>query len=246
MPENHRLVVYCLLKPAHAAALEDVRAYYRGVDPRVEVIVDRRIGQRRRALTEVNRPERRAGTDRRRFIVARQLKPLPADLAARAGEVRWTQRMLPVSAATEAMGTDEVLEAVRRGNPEAPTELYWRSYERMRSRLVVLLGADAAADRAVVLAFGRVLDALDDPARELEPFDQLLYDQVDAPADGAPQHRDGDADQAADGGLAVLDPPLDEPVAIVDADPHWAAEARGERDRILGLISDHLVALEHV
>src|SRR4051794_40916841 len=120
MPEDHHLVVYCLLEPAAAAALEDVRAHYRDTDARVEVKIDRRVGQRRRAPVTEPRAENRTGADRRRFAVPRMLKPLPDGLAARAGKVRWMQRMMPVGPATDALETDQVVEAVRRGDPEAP------------------------------------------------------------------------------------------------------------------------------
>jgi hypothetical protein len=77
MVDPSRLVIYCLLRPAGADALDDVRAHYRSADPRVRVLIDRRTGQRRRGEGDPprTRPERRGGTDRRRFIVPRRLAP---------------------------------------------------------------------------------------------------------------------------------------------------------------------------
>ena len=245
MAAEHRLVLYCLLLPAAEGVLEEVRAHYAATDPRVEVIIDRRKGQRRSAVPQDARPERRGVADRRRFTVARRLAPLPEPLAARAGHVRWIQRTVPVSEATEAMTNDEVVAAVRRGNPEAPTELYWRFYQRMHSRLCVLLGNPHEADGVVVTAFGRLLDVLDDRERDHEDFEQLLYEQVDAAAAAVLEGRDGEDDVPV-GGLAVTDPDLDEAVRLGEWDPDWPARARAEGDRIAALAADHVAAIEHV
>jgi GrpB-like predicted nucleotidyltransferase (UPF0157 family) len=246
MPEDRRSVIYCLLAREAAGALADVRAHYRHTDLRVEVLVDHRSAQRRSAEPPADhRPDRRGGTDRRRFTVPRRLPPLPPDLAERTGPVHWVQRMMPVGAATEALSPDDVVAAVRAGDAEAPTELYWRFYERVHSRLAVLLGDAAEADTTVVSAFGRILDALDDPARALEPFDLLLYEQVEATADEILTRR-GRPEELPDGGLGVRDPDLDEAVRLRDADEHRAPQARTERDRVIDTIGEHAIAVEHV
>jgi GrpB-like predicted nucleotidyltransferase (UPF0157 family) len=245
--ELKRLVLCCLIPKAGAEALEDVRAHYRDADPRVQVVVERRVRQRRGSpLAEApQRPDRRAGTDRRRFVVPRRLPALPLDLQARTGPVSWIQRLLPVGAATEALSHEDVVAAVRAGDPEAPTELYWRYYERVHSRLCVLLGDAAEADATIVRTFGRVLDALDNPKRAREAFDLLLYDEVEATASEVLQRR-GSPNELPDGGLGLLDPELDEAVRVRDADPHWAPLARTERDRLLELLTGSVVAIEHV
>jgi GrpB-like predicted nucleotidyltransferase (UPF0157 family) len=247
MVDPSRLVIYCLLRPAGADALDDVRAHYRSADPRVRVLIDRRTGQRRRGEGDPprTRPERRGGTDRRRFIVPRRLAPLPEELIERTGPVSWMQRLLPVGAATEALDHEHVIEAVRAGDPEAPTELYWRYYERMHSRLSVLLGDERDADATIVRAFGHVLDALDDPERRLEPFELLLYDEVDKVATEVLVRR-GSPSELPAAGLEIEDSDLDEAVRVVDADLHWPARARSERDRLLELLADVVVAIEHV
>jgi GrpB-like predicted nucleotidyltransferase (UPF0157 family) len=247
VPHDVKPVLYCLLTPGSADALEAVRAHYAVADPRVWAIVDRRMAQRRRGpLSEAPRgPERRGAADRRRFVVPRRMAPLPAELAASAGEVRWIQRLMPVTPATEAMTNEQVVEAVRTGSTEAPTELYWRYYERVRSRLVVLLGSGPDTDPAVVVAFGTVLDALDGSGRMQEPFDQLLYDLVDAAAEDVLAGREVLRDPSADG-IAVRDPALDEPVRVVEPDGNWAKRARDERERLLDALGDHVVTIEHV
>ena len=245
MAHDPRLVVYCLLPVAGAAALDDVRAHYADAGVRVEVVVDRRMRERRRAADEPAAPDRRAGTDRRRFAVPRTLAPLPRELAERTGRVRWIQRLLPVGAATERLTAAEVVRAVRTGDAEAPTELYWRCYERMRSRLLVLLKDPREADGAVVRAFGRLLDALEEELRADTPFEELLYEQVDAVAAEVVARRAGTFD-LPDGGLAVQDPELDEAVRVLDPDPVWPVRARAEQDRLLRLVGDEVIAMEHV
>ena len=244
--ESTRLVLYCLLPPSAAEALEDVRAHYRVIDPRVEVVVDRRIAQRRAGTAPPpKRPDRRAGTDRRRFVVPRELPTLPPGLRDRAGAVRWIQRLLPVGDATEALSREQVIAAVRAGDPEAPTELYWRYYERLHSRLSVLLGDAAEADATIVRAFGRILDALDDPRLDSEPFDRLLYDCVDTVGAEVLRRR-GSPNELPHGGLALLDPELDEAVRVREPDIHWGPRARSERDRLLEVLAGIVVAIEHV
>jgi GrpB-like predicted nucleotidyltransferase (UPF0157 family) len=242
-----RLVIYCVLPVGAEAQRDAVRAHYAELDPRVEVIVERRQRQRRRTpLTDAPKgPDRRAGTDRRRFIVPRTLDPLPADLVERAGQVHWFQRMLPVGEATEILTNEAVIDAVRAGDPEAPTELYWRYYERMHSRLSVLLGDAKDADLVIAKAFGRLLDALDDPALAREPFDAVLYDQIDAVAHEALKRR-GSPNELPENGLGLTDPELDEAVRISEFDVHWAPRARGERDRLLELLGEAVVGIEHV
>jgi GrpB-like predicted nucleotidyltransferase (UPF0157 family) len=239
-----RRVVYCLVPPGGADALDDVRAHYAGADVRVEVVVDRRVRERRTEPAPAL-PDRRAGNDRRRFTVPRHLAPLPPELAERTGRVRWIQRLLPVGAATERLSVEEVVDAVRSGDAEAPTELYWRCYERMRSRLLVLLKDPREADGAVVRAFGRVLDGLDDSVRSDLAFEDLLYDEVDAVAADVVARRAGTL-HLPDGGLAVQDPELDEAVRVVDHDPVWPIRARAERERVLGLAGEELIAVEHI
>src|SRR5918998_5248210 len=99
MPPQDRPVLFCLVSPAAAEALDDVTAHYAGTDPRVRVVMERRGAQRRRTGERpAMGPDRRAGTDRRRFFVARTLPSLPPALAERTGPVRWLQRLVAVGA----------------------------------------------------------------------------------------------------------------------------------------------------
>src|SRR5688500_12836887 len=125
-----RLVIYCLVPREDEDLADALREHYAD-DERVQVIVDRRTGRDRREEREDDPSfNRRQGLDRRRGVVPRKLRALPPELYARADRVRWVQRMLPIGVGTESLGFDEVLARVREHDPEAPTELYWRVYER--------------------------------------------------------------------------------------------------------------------
>jgi GrpB-like predicted nucleotidyltransferase (UPF0157 family) len=192
-------------------------------------------------------------------VLPRTLPALPPALAERAAEVRWVQRMLPVSAGMERLETEAILSRLRWGDAEAPTELFWRYYERVRSRLCVVLGTPDAADDAVVTAFGRVLDAMDDGEHAGKPFEALLYQQVDSmrvprpdddgdePAEdgAAPGPRARDA-RASVTGLRISGAELDEPVYVTARDPGWAGRARSERERLLRRLPGSVQAIEHI
>ena len=243
---DQRLIVYCLLPvgtdPAVAKAL---RKHYVDLDPRVEVVIDRRIGQRRKTLSAPPGLERRESRDRRRFVVPRALTALPPDLAAKVADARWVQRMLPVDDALQRMDNDDVAAAVRAGDPSAPTELYWRWYERLHSRLCVLLGDAEQADATIVTAFGRILDALENPALAEFDSESIIYAQVDACANDVLESRSPGPGIPL-GGLGVADLDLDEAVVVREPDEHWSARARSERDRLLRAVGEEVVAIEHV
>jgi GrpB-like predicted nucleotidyltransferase (UPF0157 family) len=245
MLADHQVLI-CLLKPANAGALDELRRHYALTDPRVTAIVDRRVGQRRRVEPPpAHVGERRTGRDRRRFAVPRHLASLPEELASRTGPVTWIQRMPPVNADTGALDFGDVVNAVRAGDPVAATELYWRCFQRVHSRLSVLLGNAQEADAVMGRAFGRVLDALDDPEKASDEFDALLYEQVDAVAEEQLAGRTND-DDVPGIGLGIEDPELDEAVRLVDADPLWVSRARTECDRLAQLLGDEVIALEHI
>lgn len=243
---SNGLVIYCLVPVADEDLVEPLRAHY-ARDPRVHVILDRRTGvDRRTERAEIPTFDRRTGVDRRRGVVPRTLGKPPPALRGRSGSLRWVQRMVPVhSDGTEQLELEEVVGRVRSHDPEAPTELYWRVHERLQSRLLQLLGDSTAADAAVVIAYGRILDALDDPERESVNFESLIYDEVEelhrtlVPASAGAEHQVGP-------GLRLVDPALDERVELRPADPGWGGIARAERDRLLRLLGHGVDRIEHV
>jgi GrpB-like predicted nucleotidyltransferase (UPF0157 family) len=49
-----------------------------------------------------------------------------------------------------------------------------------------------------------------------------------------------------EGGLAVLDPGLHEPIAVAEAMPHWPRQAAADREQLLDALGDHVIEIEHV
>jgi len=246
-------VIYCLV-PADEARrlLGPLRRHFAG-DPRVQVIVDRRVRERRKLpgpdLPPPDQLDRRAGADRRRPVLPRSLAPPPDRLADEARRVRYVQRMLPLGEGLEREDLAAVVAAARAGEPGAPTELYWRLYERVHSRLSVVIGDIVEADTHVAGAFGRILDAIEDPANARTPLDDLLYPAIDAGLSARDRAVTAESEApavAAGRSLAVIDPDIDEPVSVQDRDPRWFGRAMGERDRILRLAGDQLEAIEHI
>lgn len=247
-----RLVIYCLVpERLKDDLLGELGAHYAG-DDRVHVIVERRHGERRAAArgglpsrsAEEEREDRRTGRDRRRPVLPRWFDQLPPELARRAKGVRFVQRMLPVSGSLTGAELDEIVAEVRAGNPEAPTELYWRVYERVHSRLCVLLGDVESADRSAPVAFGRILDALELDARGERAFDELFYGALDDAFTAEPAVKEDEPDEAPS--LAITDPTLDERVEIKERDPRWFQRGLTERDQILRLAGAHVIAAEHI
>jgi hypothetical protein len=169
MPSG-RLVIYCLVPREATGVASELRRHYRE-DPRIEVIVERRLGERADGAPE---------TERRRQVVPRNAAPLPEALAARTQGVRWVQRMVPVSGELLDLETAGLVARHRDGDPGAAAELYWRSFERLHSRLSVLTGSAERADELAPEAFGRVLDGVEDPSSTDDSFETILYRQVDA------------------------------------------------------------------
>lgn len=248
------MVIFCLVPEALEERLfKPLRDHYAD-DDRVRVIIDRRNGDRRAGpaitLPLTREEERRRGTDRRRAVLQRTVDRFPGWLAGYRDEVRFVQRLLPVSSGLESLATDDVVELVRQGDGEAPTELYWRCFERMHSRLALLLGHPDEADRAIGAAFGRVLDAIDAAPQPIRDFDELLYAAVDAGVvldqPVAPGPDDRVFEPAERLSLAVADPLLDEPVVVTDRDPLWFSRAQAERNSLLRLAAGHVVGIEHI
>lgn len=255
--EQTRPVIYCLVPEASAEdLLGDLRAHFAS-DDRVHVIIERRKRERRASARggmpsrsrDEEAQDRRSGSDRRRPQLQRwTIDVLPPHLRARSEGVKFVQRMLPVTGGLSGMEIEELAAEVRKGNPEAPTELYWRVYAQIHSRLCVLLGDPESADRNAPAGFGRVLDAIEADSED-RAFDTLMYEALDAAFNVAAAPAEDDEDEFEDEAppsLAITDPTLDEPVTVKDRDPRWFERGMNERDKILRLAGPHVVAVEHV
>ena len=256
--EDTRPVIYCLVPEGDQELLSDLRAHFAS-DDRVHVIFERRKRERRAsarggmpsrsAAEEVE--DRRSGSDRRRPQLQRwTLDVLPPHVRRRCEGVKFVQRMLPVTGGLSGMEIDEIVAEVRRGNAEAPTELYWRVYAQIHSRLCVLLGDPESADKNAPTGFGRVLDAIE-ADEDGRPFDALMYEALDAAFNLAAtmgDEDDGDEydDEYERPSLAITDETLDELVQIKERDPRWFERGMNERDKIIKLAGSHVVAVEHI
>jgi GrpB-like predicted nucleotidyltransferase (UPF0157 family) len=252
-----RHLIYCLV-PEHLQEelLGDLRTHFAG-DDRVRVIVERRKRERRASARggmpsrsrEEEVQDRRSGTDRRRPALPRWFDVLPPHLARRAEGVKFVQRMLPNTGILAGMDVLGVVEQVRNQHPEAPTELYWRIYERVHSRLSLLLGDPETAEKQAPTGFGHILDAIENSDSEIKDFDTLLYDTLDrAFEDVAAKEEEAAEEEFIDDGmsLAITDPTLDEPVQIAERDPSWFGRGMSERDKILRAAREHVQAVEHI
>ena len=163
--------------------------------------------------------------------------------------MKFVQRMLPNTGILAGMDVLGVVEQVRNQHPEAPTELYWRIYERVHSRLSLLLGDPEAAEKQAPIGFGHILDAIEKSPGEIKEFDELLYTVLDrAFEDTAAKEEEPEVEAGFDDGmsLAITDPTLDEFVQIAERDPSWFGRGMSERDKILRAARDHVLAVEHI
>lgn len=190
--------IYCLIPEDLAdELLEPLRAHY-ARDPRVEVIVERRDGERRsgsdrRAFTftkQENDPQRsghdrREKADRRAVQIPRKVGPLPSEASAHADRIRWAQRLAPVSRGMENLQVETLIAQTLDGEPGAATELYWRKFERVYTHLRMRLKLFTVPEKHTREAFGILLDRLPEWEDGDVPFDEWLMHVVD---DYAEQH----------------------------------------------------------
>ena len=238
-----QVVIYCLVpRGTPPQLMVELRKHYAVTDARVKVIEERRKTRAEEPIAPPT-PDRNR-VERRRRVVPRHFDHLPPELKAQIDDIFWVQHLVPVSEAMEQLDDDDLYAAIRARHIEAPAELYWRWYARLHSRLAVLLGDNEAADQATGPAFGRVLDALEDPANAGEDSEGIVYDAIDDTA-----RRLGIGGDRSDwpvDGIAVNDPTLDEPLVIRDAEPMWASRAISERDGLLRELGRLVVGIEHV
>jgi hypothetical protein len=138
-------------------------------EPRVEVVVDRR---ERRARTAPRRLplQRRAPVAER--DPARAAPDLPAD------GVRLVQPLEPVGRVHEATNLDELVILSLAAEPAAVSELWWRTGERVMTRLRLHVGR-RRAERSTSQVLGRILDELPTYDPFDEPLEEWLDDVVD-------------------------------------------------------------------
>jgi RNA polymerase sigma-70 factor (ECF subfamily) len=187
-----RPVVYCIVPAELALKLHDLLRRHFGADPSVEVIVERREGERRVA------PERRASltgdrsvaerrqirssggrrvADRRAIVVAVPPPPvaLPRRARAYAAQLAFVERLEPAGVELEDIDTARVVSRVQSGDRDAFAVLYARYFDRVYGYLRVVLGNAHDAEDASQEVFLRVLGALHRYERQRTPFRGWLF-----------------------------------------------------------------------
>ena len=175
MEEGPQPHIFCLIPPERADdLLVPLRTHYAG-DPALEVLVERRRGSDTpRFLAPVEQRHRRAPVAQRDLA-----RSLPERYRDEADALRFEQRMMPLGGVHQGTSTDDLVTAVRNGDPGAASELWWRVNERVRTRLRARLG-DVEGPRAEGKILGRILDEIDDYEHDPDrAFSAWLDDVVD-------------------------------------------------------------------
>ena len=180
MSEPARFVYLLVPKHLEHDVLHPLRAHF-AQDPLVEVIVERRTGDRRpgvddRVLRDVDTPlyqERRAQTG------PRGLPPLPPGFEQYAPQLRVVHRLPAVQSGLADVPVEEVIDRAVAGDPDAHTEIYWRTFERVHRRLSAHLQEQKEVDDAVKEAFGDIFDRLP----EFDARERSLHGWLDRTVD---------------------------------------------------------------
>ena len=156
MEEGPHPHIYCLIPPDRADdMLAPLRRHFAG-DPALEVLVERRRGSDApRFLAPVEQRHRRAPVAQRDLAGL-----LPDRFRDEPDVVRFEQRMRPLGGRHQATTTENLVAAVRAGDADAASELWWRVNERVRMRLRARLG-DVEGPRAEGKILGRILDEVE-------------------------------------------------------------------------------------
>jgi hypothetical protein len=170
---TQRPYIFCLVPPERADELLGPLRRHFADDPYVAVLVERRAEAVPHLVPAGQERHRRAPVAQRDL-----LRALPPALREEAGSLRFVQRMEPLGRRHQQTKTPALVDAIRSGDPEAASELWWRSNERVRTRLRARLG-DVDGSRAEKGVLGHILDALDGYEEDGRPFSVWLDDVVD-------------------------------------------------------------------
>jgi RNA polymerase sigma-70 factor (ECF subfamily) len=191
-----RAILYCVVPRALAPQLHDLlRRHFEGAG--VEVVVERRDGDRRssaqrrsagpseggasrrteataerRLITDV--AGRRVG-DRRAPVVAVDSLSLPRRARAHAHQLVFLERVLPSDEHAEDLDTARLVSRIQSGDRDAFAELYLRYFDRVYGYLRVVLRDRHEAEDLTQQVFIRVLEALPSYQRRKQPFRAWLF-----------------------------------------------------------------------
>jgi hypothetical protein len=185
--------LYLLIPPDLAERLlEPLREFY-GAEDAIEVIVDRRRGERRReeqargeATPQGGAPHdggqaserRRVGPRRAPQIVRHAPVELPRIAWPHAERLRFVQRMEPVHRSGEQQSALELTRQAAAGDEEAYATLYWRYFGRAYAQLRTLVNNPVAAETLIGATFAALFDELPQYTEGAGSFDQWLRGHV--------------------------------------------------------------------
>ena len=174
MEGSPRPFLFCLVPADQADALLAPLREHFAREPRVAVLVEKRLPSRDR------RPSRAVVQGYQRAPVAERdpRRALPRELHHDARGLRFVQRMEPLGRTHEQTSTSELVPMIHAHDPTAVSELWWRVAERVHVRLRAWLGEFAAA-QATPEMLGRILDELDRYDPERQPLTAWLDAVVD-------------------------------------------------------------------
>lgn len=186
---GRRPIVYCLVPPDLAPRLHDLlRRHFRD-DHRVEVIVEQRSRERRRAADRraVNgvaaTPDRRlvralAGRragDRRAALVETEGPLLPRRAARLADHLTFVERLEPSGLQAEDADTARLVARIQAGDRDAFAVLYMRYFDRVYGYLHALVRVQAEAEDVTQQVFIDAMNGIHGYERGDKPFRAWLF-----------------------------------------------------------------------
>jgi RNA polymerase sigma-70 factor (ECF subfamily) len=186
-----RPVLYCLLPSELAPQLHDLlRRYFRD-DPFVEVVVERRDGERRAGhdrradptVADAQRLERRRVRDlagrrageRRATVVDVAGLELPRKARDHAEQIVFFERLEPSAQALEDIDTARLVARVQAGSNAEFATLYTRYFDRVYGYLRVALRDQDEAEDAAQQVFLKVFERVHSYRRQRQPFRAWLF-----------------------------------------------------------------------
>lgn len=185
-------MIYCIVPRDLASRLLDtLRRHYKD-DPEIEVIVERRRGERRAVSDQRladparpphgcgerrrirNRDGRRVG-ERRVALVPVEVPRLPRKARAHAERIVFVERVEPSDRHAEDLDTARLVTRLQAGDTEAFSVLYMRYFDRVYGYLRVALRDAHEAEDAAQAVFVKVIEALPTYERREQPFRAWLF-----------------------------------------------------------------------
>jgi RNA polymerase sigma-70 factor (ECF subfamily) len=184
-----RRILYCVIPSDLAAELHDpLREHFR-TDPRISVVVDWRVRERRSGERRLGAGEA-PGEDRRRIrsesgrrIGDRRATPLEAEMPAlpplaqgHVDRLSFVERLEPATQHAEDIDSARLVVRAQSGDPSAFSQLYLRYFDRLYSYLRVAVKDPHEAEDIAQEAFLSMLRALPEyDLRLSHPFRVLLF-----------------------------------------------------------------------